>query len=169
MSSSIHQRYNKKPKRSCYFVTITKQELKGIALSEFLLKKAGKTWDDVVEPRASLEDIDIAAIEAFKKGAVSSKRLPFIESENDIEQILDNLLLLENKQLKRSAVLLFSKNPCRYYINAYVKIGRFGKSDDDLKFQEVVESNAYELANKTLEVLAPIKPDPRVPETLPVA
>ena len=131
----------------------TKQELKGNALSEFLLKKAGKTWDDVVEPRASLEDIDIAAIEAFKKGAVSSKRLPFIESENDIEQILDNLLLLENKQLKRSAVLLFSKNPCRYYINAYVKIGRFGKSDDDLKFQEVVESNAYELANKTLEVL----------------
>ncbi|MCK5347095.1 MAG: hypothetical protein KAR20_26985, partial [Candidatus Heimdallarchaeota archaeon] len=56
-------------------------------------------------------------------------------------------------QLKRSAVLLFSKNPCRYYINAYLKIGRFGKSDDDLKFQEVIERNAYELADKTLEVL----------------
>ena len=42
----------------------TKQELKGNALNEFLLKKAGKTWDDVIEPRASLSDIDASAIEA---------------------------------------------------------------------------------------------------------
>ncbi|MCK5347096.1 MAG: ATP-binding protein [Candidatus Heimdallarchaeota archaeon] len=31
----------------------TKQELKGNALNEFLIKKAGKTWDDIVESRAS--------------------------------------------------------------------------------------------------------------------
>ncbi len=131
----------------------TKQELKGNALNEFLLKKAGKTWDDVIEPRASLNDIDISAIESFKKGATTSKRLPFLEEENNIEQILDNLLLIENGQLKRSAVLLFGKNPCRFYINAYVKIGRFGKADDDLRFQEVVEGNAYQLADKTLDIL----------------
>ena len=131
----------------------TKQELKGNALNEFLLKKAGKTWDDVIEPRAKLENIDIAAIEAFKKGATSSKRLPFIAAEKNIERILDNLLLLEDGKLKRSAILLFGKNPCRFFINAFVKIGRFGKTDDDLKFQEIVESNAYQLADKTLEVL----------------
>lgn len=34
-----------------------------------------------------------------------------------------------------------------------MKIGRFGKSDDDLKFQEVVERNVYQLADKTLEIL----------------
>ncbi|HKK81593.1 MAG TPA: ATP-binding protein [Prolixibacteraceae bacterium] len=131
----------------------TKQELKGNALNEFLLNKAGKTWDDVIETRASLNNIDILAIEAFKKGATTSKRLPFIEEENNFEQILDNLLLLESGQLKRSAVLLFGKNPCRFYINAYVKIGRFGKTDDDLRFQEIVEGNAYQLADKTLDVL----------------
>ncbi|PWD97492.1 ATP-binding protein [Marinilabilia rubra] len=131
----------------------TKQELKGTALNEFLLKKAGKTWDDVIEPRANFNDIDTSAIEAFKKGATSSKRMPFIEEENDIETILDNLLLLENGQLKRSAILLFGKSPCRFYINAYVKIGRFGQTDDDLRFQEVVEGNAYQLADKTLDIL----------------
>jgi ATP-dependent DNA helicase RecG len=131
----------------------TKQELKGNALNEFLLKKAGKTWDDVIEPRAKLEDIDIEAIEAFKKGATSSKRLPFISDQENIERILDNLLLMEDGKLKRSAILLFGKNPCRFFINAFVKIGRFGKTDDDLKFQEIVESNAYQLADKTLEVL----------------
>lgn len=34
-----------------------------------------------------------------------------------------------------------------------MKIGRFGKTDDDLRFQEVVEGNAYQLADKTLEIL----------------
>jgi ATP-dependent DNA helicase RecG len=131
----------------------TKQELKGNALNNLLLKKAGKTWDDVVEPRANLKDIDLSAIEAFKKGATASKRLPFIAEEKNIEQILNNLLLLEDGNLKRSAILLFGKNPCRFFINAFVKIGRFGQTDDDLRFQEVIEGNAFQLADKVLEVL----------------
>jgi ATP-dependent DNA helicase RecG len=131
----------------------TKQELKGNALNEFLLKKSGKTWDAVVEGRATFTDIEPKAIEAFKKGAAKSKRIPFIEGENDLQTILDNLLLLENNMLRRSAILLFGKKPCRFYVNAFVKIGRFGKSDDELLFQEVVESNIFELADNTLEVL----------------
>jgi ATP-dependent DNA helicase RecG len=35
-----------------------KQELTGAALNEFLLKRAGHTWDDVVEEDASFDDID---------------------------------------------------------------------------------------------------------------
>jgi ATP-dependent DNA helicase RecG len=131
----------------------TKQELRGNALNEFLLKKSGKTWDDVIEPRASLSEIDPNAIEAFKKGAVKSKRLPFIENENDVKSILENLLLVENGNLKRSVILLFGKNPERFYVNALVKIGKFGASDTDLKFQEIVEGNAYQLADKVLEIL----------------
>jgi len=131
----------------------TKQELRGNPLNEFLLKKAGKTWDDVTEPRASLSDIDPNAIEAFKKGASKSKRLPFIENEKDIKQILENLILIEDGKLKRSALLLFGKNPERFYINAFVKVGKFGSSDTDLKYQEIVEGNAYQLADNVLEVL----------------
>ena len=46
--------------------------LQGTELSNFLLRKTGKTWDDVVEPRATLGDIEISAIESFKKGAILS-------------------------------------------------------------------------------------------------
>lgn len=49
--------------------------------------------------------------------------------------------------------MLFGKDPRNFYINAYVKIGKFGKSDDDLLSQEIIESNAFELANQTLEIL----------------
>ncbi len=131
----------------------TKQELQGTALNEFLLRKTGKTWDDVIEPSATFEDIDEKAVEAFKKGAVKSGRLPQVENENDIQQIFENLRLTKDGKLKRSAVLLFGKDPRNFCINAYVKIGKFGKSDDDLLSQEVIESNAFELANQTLEIL----------------
>lgn len=60
---------------------------------------------------------------------------------------------MEDGNLKRSAILLFGKNPCRFFINAFVKIGRFGQTDDDLRFQEVIEGNAFQLADKTLEML----------------
>lgn len=33
----------------------TKQELKGQALQDFLLKKLGMTWDDMVDERATIE------------------------------------------------------------------------------------------------------------------
>ena len=131
----------------------TKQELQGAALNEFLLRKAGKTWDDVVEPNAALDDIDEKAIEAFKRGAVKSNRLPQVEDENDIMQIFKNLRLTDGEKLKRSAVLLFGKDPRNFFINAFIKIGKFGKTDDELLSQEVIEGNAFELANQTLEIL----------------
>jgi ATP-dependent DNA helicase RecG len=67
--------------------------------------------------------------------------------------LLENLQLLEEGRLKRAALLLFTPMPTRYFSGAYVKIGRFGRSDSDLSFQEVVEGNILELAGKVLEVL----------------
>lgn len=46
-----------------------KQELKGNALTEFLMKKMGVTWDRCVEENATIKDIDNHAIERFKKEA----------------------------------------------------------------------------------------------------
>ena len=45
----------------------TKQELTGASLNEFLLKKSGKTWDDVIEPRATFNDIDESTFSTFLK------------------------------------------------------------------------------------------------------
>ena len=131
----------------------TKQELKGNDLNEFLLKKSGKTWGDIIEPNAKYSDIDENAVEYFKKEAVRTGRLPAIEHEKDIKQIFRNLRLVENDKLKRSAVLLFGKEPCKFFITAYAKIGKFGNSDHDLQSQEVVEGNAFQLADNIIEIL----------------
>lgn len=128
----------------------TKQELKGNALMEFLLRKSGKTWDDVVEPRATLADIDEETVAQYKTDAAKAGRLPLDENALSLADFLNKLRLMENGQLKRAAIVVFGKDPGRFYPNQIVKIGRFGGKDDDLKFQEVVEGNLLHLLRETV-------------------
>lgn len=54
----------------------TKMELSGVELNEFLIKKAGKTWDDMVEENATVKDIDEKSIGQFIKDSSDKARLP---------------------------------------------------------------------------------------------
>ena len=129
-----------------------KQELSGIALNEFLLKKAGQTWDNVIEPRATFADIDEISVKQYLVISKEKGRLPDFDGLTT-EQIFDKLHLTENGQLKRAAIILFGKDPYRFYPNVYVKIGRFGKDDKDLRYQDVEEGNIIILLRNVLERL----------------
>lgn len=125
----------------------TKMELTGVELNEFLLKKAGKTWDDVVEEGATMKDIDEASIAKFIEDSKEKARMPETRGLSAF-QILEKLQLTEGRKLKRAAIVLFSKNPNQFYPNVLVKIGRFGKDSTDLKFHEVVEGNLIQMLNE---------------------
>ena len=129
-----------------------KTELTGVELNEFLLKKAGKTWDDVVEEGASLDNIDKKSLQAFIEASREKGRMPDTKGLNAF-QILDKLRLTEGKKLKRAAIILFGKDPNRFYPNIQVKIGRFGKDSTDLKFQEVIEGNLVQMLDAVLQQL----------------
>lgn len=142
--------------RSKYYVRTgsTLQELKGPALNEFILKRTGKTWDNIPVESATLKDIDEDAIQYFTKKALKSKRIAPDAAEEDTETLLSNLHLVNDSgKLKNAALLLFGKDPKKYFTSAYFKIGRFGESDADLKFQDVVEGNLIEMADKVMEIL----------------
>ena len=64
-----------------------------------------------------------------------------MEDDISITHLLDKLRLFEDGHLKRAAIVMFGKDPGKFYPNMAVKIGKFGESDADLKFPEVVESN----------------------------
>ena len=51
-------------------------ELTGVELNEFLLKKAGKTWDDVIEEGATVKDIDETSIAKFIADSNGKGRMP---------------------------------------------------------------------------------------------
>ena len=129
-----------------------KHELTGVALNEFLLKKAGQTWDNVIEPRATFDDIDENSVKQYLVISKEKGRLPDFDGLTT-EQIFNKLHLTENGQLKRAAIILFGKDPCRFYPNVYVKIGRFGKDDKDLRYQDVEEGNIIILLRNVLERL----------------
>ena len=140
--------------RGKYYVRTgsTLQELKGLALNEFILKRTGKTWDDIPEQRAFVEDIDEAIVKQFLKDARIAKRID-VENDINLQDLLEKLRLFEDGQLKRAAIVLFGKDPGKFYPSMTVKIGKFGKSDADLKFHEVIEGNLIQLKERIGDIL----------------
>lgn len=130
----------------------TKLEFKGPALHDFLLKKSGVTWDDAVEPRASYNDINEKTVATFLKASENAGRLP-VDENLTLPELFEKLRLTQNGQLKRAAIILFGKDPAKFYPNTFVKIGRFGKNDADLKFQETEEGNLIVLLQGVLTQL----------------
>lgn len=130
----------------------SKVELTGNELNEFLLKKAGKTWDDVLEEGATPEDISEESVQQFLADAQASGRMPDISGLSTLE-ILDKLRVAKDGKLKRAALILFGKDPNRFYPNILVKIGRFTGSAEDLQFQEIEEGNLMQLLKNVPEQL----------------
>ncbi|MCD4817342.1 MAG: putative DNA binding domain-containing protein [Candidatus Cloacimonetes bacterium] len=128
----------------------TTQELNGISLHNFLLKKSGKTWDELTEDDISLEDLDLLTIEKFKN--LARNRIPSIINENDPMHILKSLNLIVNGKFKRAALLLFGKNPQSFYLNSYIKIGYF-KTDTDLIFDDIIQGNLFKQIDTIFDLL----------------
>ncbi len=139
--------------RFYYRTGSTNPELTGVELNEFLLKKAGKTWDDVIEEGATIKDIDEKSIAKFIEDSKEKGRMPEIKGLS-VFQILEKLQLTEGRKIKRAAIVLFGKDPNRFYPNVQVKIGRFGKDSTDLRFQEVVEGNLLQMLDEVLMQLS---------------
>jgi len=125
-------------------------ELEANELIEFLLKKRGKSWDEIVENEADYDDINQDTVEEFKRRA--RDRVPSISVEKDYKMILKKLGLVEENKLNRAAVLLFGKNPQAFHLNAYLKIGKF-RSVTDILTSDLVKGNLFEQLDNALEIL----------------
>jgi len=132
----------------------TKQELKGAALNEFILRKMNISLERQPISHATLEDIDESAVQSFVQKALRKQRISESAAKADTLTILKNLELVnEQGELLLAALLLFGKNPRRYSTMARYKIGRFGKSHSDLKHQDVIEGNILDMADKVMTTL----------------
>jgi ATP-dependent DNA helicase RecG len=114
------------PCRGRYFKRVAKsnRQMTDDDLTRAVLEKVGMTWDQVVEPRATLNDLDPAQLGRFRRLCNLKGRRPIPEGEEDTTA-LEKLGLLRDGQLTHAAVLLFGKEAQRFYPSAFVKIGRF--------------------------------------------
>lgn len=132
----------------------TLQELKGAALTKFLLQRQGKKWDGVPVPNVVADDLKNDTFDFFRKKATKSKRLEAEDLDGTNQELLENLQLFleDEKMLKRAAILLFHPKPEKYVTGTFIKIGFF-ETDDELKFQDEVKGNLLEQAEKALDLL----------------
>ncbi len=128
----------------------TTQLLEGQALTNFLLQKTGQTWDGLIEEKATLDDIDISTIEKFI--SLAKDKIPSISLEKDWKVILEKLNLIREGKITNACILLFSKNPQKFYIQAKIKVGRF-KSLTEIISTDVIEGNLFEQLEKSLNIL----------------
>ena len=131
----------------------TKQELIGAALTDYLLRKSGKTWDEVTEPTATLDDIDDTSLKSYIAASLNAGRIADVEGLSKADLIAKLRLTDDNGNIKRAAIVLFGKNPAKFFNNCVVKIGRFGKDSSDIRFQETVEGKIVYLLKEVLEQL----------------
>ena len=129
----------------------TLQELNGSALQDFLLRKIGRSWDDLVCDEATLDDLDPDAFTFFIRRAIEAGRMPQEAKDDTPITILKNLnLITPDGKLKNAAVLLFGKNPQYFFCTANFRIARIGRDETDLIFQEDIGGNILQMAGRVM-------------------
>ncbi len=130
----------------------TTQELNGIELQNFIMRKQGKTWDGITVPNVKSLDLDMTSFRKFREKALASERLKKADLEINDESLLDSLMLVEDGQLTRAAVLLFHENPERFVFGAFVKVGYF-ENDADLLYADEIHGSLITMPDKVIETI----------------
>jgi len=106
----------------------------------------------VPQPYVTVDDLDRDTFEFFIKKAIDSKRLEPKDIPSSYDELLRKLRLKEGDYIKRSAVLLFHKEPQQFFGGAYIKIGYF-ESESTILYQDVIEGNLFNQVEKTMDLL----------------
>ena len=132
----------------------TTQEVKGGALQDLILKTSNITWDELTMPMVKWDDFDVHTINRFTQQAIQNNTIPRDIDINNHQTLFENLKLIRNQEFTRAAVLLFAKEPTRFFSVANCKIGRFGGSDPtELITDNIVEENLFNMPGKIMDLL----------------
>lgn len=128
----------------------TKQQLTGIALSEFIMHKTGVRWEDVTVDNITVDALDDESFKIFRKEALRKKRMTESELNVSNKELLQKLHLITDGKLKRSAVLLFYHDPGIIQNGSFVKVGKFDEKGRVVYHNDLDESlivNASKVIN----------------------
>lgn len=130
----------------------TKQVLTGPSLESFLNGKRGVTWDNMPVPAFKMSDVEDSTIKKFKELAAQKGRIDAALLNEPKEVLLEKLHLTSGGYLTNAAMMLFSKDPEKWQLGAYVKVGYF-ETDADLLYQDEVHGSLIEIVDKIIELV----------------
>ncbi|MBQ9221522.1 ATP-binding protein [Succinivibrio sp.] len=129
----------------------TKQLLTGSALNTFLAQKLGRIWEDEPIDNVNVSDLDDESFKIFRREAAKSGRMSEESLNLSNEDLLKKLNLLVDGKLKRSAVLLFYRDPSVVRQTCFVQVGKF--SGADIEYQDMFEGSLLNTADKILDII----------------
>ena len=130
----------------------TKQQLKGNALTQFLLKKTGISWDASEVNKVELSALSEVAFQIFRDRAIQSKRMNPEDVNIPNIELLEKLnLFTDEGKLTKAGYLLFAKDTEKRVIGSYIKIGFFEGAE--ILYQDEVKGSLLEQAQKTVDLI----------------
>ena len=129
----------------------TKQQLRGNALTNFLMAKTGLKWDAAAVSNISVSDLDKESFDIFRREVLRSGRMTKEDLDIPNDELLDKLELLSDGKLKRAGVLCFYRNPEKIIGGCYVKIGKFEGSE--LLYQDEVHGSLLIMADRVIDLI----------------
>ncbi|TSA46403.1 DeoR family transcriptional regulator [bacterium] len=87
-------------------------------------EKKKRYWDSEICENAALADIDGEKVRWFLRKAKDERNFD-VEPATPIKEALERLELVKNEKLTNAAVLLFGRNPQRFFLQAETRCARF--------------------------------------------
>jgi len=118
--------------------------MKDKELRDFFIK--GVNWDSFTG-NYSFDEIDEESIRKFLRLAIYNGRLSSAREQDDPKNILERLKLTDSGRITNAALILFGKDPQKYFINAVVRIGRF-KDQATIIGDKKIEGNLFKIVEE---------------------
>ncbi len=112
------------------------------------------TWDSISNPLATLDEISPEAIDYFQRRAIRHHRMNEDAYTEDIRLVLGNLrLLAPDDSLTNAALLLFGKDPSKYFPQCEFVVGCYRASLTDLRFQDEIKGDLIRMTDRVMQTL----------------
>ena len=110
----------------------TNQKLSTLEIRKMFLSSSKVYWDELVCRNAVKDDIDEKKVKQFLEKAKFERRLN-VDLSVDAKEALKKLNLMKNNRLTNAAILLFGKEPQRFFPQSELRCARF-KGTKPLEF-----------------------------------
>ena len=109
-------------------------------------------FDASIDSKSTINDLDNEKIADFVRIARSKRGFRLQEGES-AEKILTHLNLLDDNRISNAAILLFGKNPQRFFINSEVRCTFFYGNivEKPIPSYKVFKGDVFELVDQTIE------------------
>jgi len=130
------------------------KKLDAKSLEKFIIEKktSNNLWDNKICNGAKLGDIDVRSLKKFISFVKQSKRLDITSEKKDV--LLKKLGLMHDNKMTNASILLFGKDPKKFFHNTFLRCGRF-KDNAKEEFFDIkdFDGNIFENLDSSIKFL----------------